>query len=106
MKKREIWLALGILLLGTVVTLILSSIPFVLVGVACSPAPNFPDTPDCQPVVAKFAVVPIGLSALTIGGTAAVLAARKGVAATIVAAIIVGGCAGGLVAAYWFNLHS
>jgi len=106
MGKREIWVAVGIFLLGTAVTVLLSSIPFTLTGVACSSAVNLPGTPDCRLAIARFAAVPIGLSALTVGGTAAVLAARKGVWITVIAAIVAGACAGALVAAYWFRMYS
>lgn len=106
MGKRELWVAIGTFLLGAAVTVLLSSIPFALTGVACSSALNLPSTPDCRLAIAKFATVPIGLSALTVGGTAAVLAARKGIWMAVIATIVAGACAGALAAAYWFNMYS
>jgi hypothetical protein len=106
MGRREIWMAIGTFLLGAAVTVAISSIPFALTGVACSSAVNLPGTPDCQLAITRFAAVPIGLSALTVGGTTAVLAARKGVWIAVIAAIVAGACAGALVAAYWFKMYS
>lgn len=106
MGKRELWVAIGTFLLGTAVTMLLSSIPFALTGAACSSAVNLPGTPDCQLAIAKFAAVPIGLSALTVGGTTAVLAARRGIWVAAIAAIVAGACTGALAATYWFNMYS
>lgn len=106
MGRREIWMAIGTFLLGTAVTVALSSVPFVLTGLACSSAINLPTTPDCRLAVDRFAIVPIGLSALTVGGTAAVLTASKGAWIAVITAILTGVGAGALVATYWFAMYA
>ncbi|ATY15706.1 hypothetical protein CU254_38955 [Amycolatopsis sp. AA4] len=106
LSKRSLGMALGVFLLGAVVTVAMSSVPFFLTAVACTRSANAPAVPpQCQAAVDKFAVVPLVLSAVTVGGTVWILVAHRRIVTVVASALAGGGLAALFVGLYWFNQY-